>query len=82
VVSARTNLIIKLSHFSVRGRPREVHTTPNGGVPRLFAPLEFAEDLSVGRMLAVDANTRDHERHIASTDIRCNTSEPAGAPAA
>ena len=53
--------MITPSHFSVRGRPWEVGTTTNGGVLRLFAPLEFSEDCCVGRLLAVNANTGDHD---------------------
>jgi hypothetical protein len=65
--------------FSVRGRPREVGTTTNGGVLRLFTPLEFSEDRCVGRLLAANANTGDHDnpRDIALTETRCNTSELA-----
>jgi hypothetical protein len=63
------------SRFSVLGHRREVRTTTNGGVLRLLAPLEFSEDRCVGRLLAVNANPREHERDIASTDICCNTSE-------
>ena len=39
--------------------------------------LGFAEDRCIGRLVAVDANTGDHDnaRDIASTDTRCNTSE-------
>jgi hypothetical protein len=48
-------------HFSVLGRPWEVHTTTNGGVLRLLAPLEFSEDCCVGRLLAVNANTGNHD---------------------
>jgi hypothetical protein len=70
------------SHFSVLDHPGEVRTTTNGGVLRLLAPLEFSEDRCIGRLLAVSANTRDHERDIASTNICCNTSELVGAPAA
>jgi hypothetical protein len=77
-----SGVTMRPSHFSVLGHPREVRTTTNGGVLRLLAPLEFSEDRCVGRLLAVNANTRDHERDIASTDICCNTSELAGAPAA
>jgi hypothetical protein len=62
--------------------PWEVRTTTTGGVGRLFTPLEISEDRCVGRLVAVKANTRDHERNIASTDIRCNTSGLAGAPTA
>jgi hypothetical protein len=62
--------------------PGEAGTTTNGGALRLSAPLEFSEDRCIGRLLAVSANTRDHERDIASTNICCNTSELAGAPAA
>jgi hypothetical protein len=81
-ISAAQRQVITPSHFSVRDRPWEVHTTTDGGVLRLFALLEFSEDRCDGRLLAVNANTRDHERDIASTDIRCNTSELAGAPTA
>jgi hypothetical protein len=70
------------SRFSVLGHPGEVGTTTNGGVLRLLPPLEFSEDRCVGLLLAVNANPRDHERDIASTDICCNTSELAGASAA
>jgi hypothetical protein len=70
------------SRFSVLGHRREVRTTTNSGVLRLLAPLEFSEDRCVGRLLAGNANTRDHERDIALTEICHNTSELAGAPAA
>ena len=50
------------SHFNVQGHHREVRTTTNGGVLRLLAPLVFSEDRCVGRLLAVNANTVDHER--------------------
>jgi hypothetical protein len=63
------------SRFSLLGHPREVGTTTNGGVLRLLASLEFSEDRCIGRSVAVNANTRDHERDNASTDICCNTSE-------
>jgi hypothetical protein len=66
----------------VRGRHWEVRTITNGGVLRLLAPLELSEDRGVGRLLAVNANPRDHERDNASTYIRCNTSELARAPTA
>jgi hypothetical protein len=74
--------MITPSHFSMLGQLGEVGITTNGGVLRLLAPLDFFEDRCVGRVLAVNANTRDHERDIASADICCNTSELAGAPAA
>lgn len=45
--------------------PGEVGTTTNGGVLRLLAPLAFSEDRCVDRLLAVNANIRDHERDIA-----------------
>jgi hypothetical protein len=70
------------SHFSVLRHRREVRTTTNGGVLRLLAPLEFSDDRCVSRLLAGNANTRDHERNIILTDICCNTTELAGAPAA
>ena len=73
-----SGVMITPSHFSVRGRRWEVGTTTNGGVLRLFARFQFAEDRCVGRLLAVNAN-RDHDnaRGIALTDTRCNTSELA-----
>jgi RNA polymerase sigma factor (sigma-70 family) len=55
---------------------REARTTINGGVLRLLAPLEFSDDCCVGGMLAGNANTRDHERDSASTDICCNATAP------
>jgi RNA polymerase sigma factor (sigma-70 family) len=61
--------------FQRAGSPGEVRTTGNGGVLRLLVSREFSEDRCVGQLLAVNANTRDHERDIASTDICCNTSE-------
>ena len=70
------------SHFSVLRHRREVRTTTNGGVLRLLAPPEFSENHCVGRLSDVNANTRDHERDIGLTDICCNTTELAGAPAA
>jgi hypothetical protein len=69
------------SHFSDLGHPGEVRTTINGGVLRLLAPLEFSEDRCVDRLLAVNANPRDYERNIASTEIWCNTSEWRAHPA-
>jgi hypothetical protein len=77
-----SGVITTPSHFSVLDHPREVRTTTNSGVLRLLAPLEFSEDRCVGRLLADSANTRDNERDNASTDICCNTSELARAPAA
>ncbi len=53
--------MITPSHFSVRGGPWEVGTPTNGGVLRLFTPLEFSEDCCVGRLLAVNANTGNHD---------------------
>ena len=77
-----SGVTMRPSHFSVLGHPGEVGTTTNGGALWLLAHLEFSEDRCIGRLLAVYANTRDHKRDIASTDICCNTSELAGAPAA
>jgi RNA polymerase sigma factor (sigma-70 family) len=39
----------------VRGHPRGVHTTTNGGARRLLALLEFSEDRYVGQLPAVNA---------------------------
>jgi hypothetical protein len=76
--------MITPSHFSVRGRPWEVRTTTNGGVLRLVTPLGFADDRCVGRLLAVNANTGDHDnaRDIASTDTRLQHIRAGGAPTA
>jgi hypothetical protein len=53
-----SGVMITPSHFSVRGRRWEVGTTTNGGVLRLFARFQFAEDRCVGRLLAVKCGHR------------------------
>src|SRR5258707_3066069 len=74
-----SGVMITPSHFSVRGRRWEVGTTTNGGVLRLFARFEFAEDRCVGRLLAVKCGHRGITT-MRGTDTGCNTSELAARP--
>ena len=64
------------SHFSVRGRPWEVHTTTDGGVLRLLAPLEFSEDC-LRRPIELPTCGRNHQtEHVMRTNRRKLVTSP------